>query len=632
MDDELLVFNGLDGDTGKYLTEPRPVADIAAVVRGDKPPDPEHLAELKARAEEGEAHYALVEGLDPKDLAQAGWGVIFAFGADPAIRAALQPLLDLRRSQATQKDERLYREFVDDAAYRPGESKTDFVGRHGAGAGGPVDPRKIPYYLMIVGDPETIPFRFQYQLDVQYAVGRLAFPAVEDYARYAQSVVAAERGEVARPRQASFFAVQNPDDRSTELSANEVVKPLSAWTAGDQPLWSVKTVLPADAKRARLEEILGGGETPAFLFSGSHGMGFRNGHARQFAHTGGIVCQDWPGPQWDGGNPRDFYVAAEDIASDAQVAGLIAMFFACFGAGCPKMNDFAAMDKLAERNQIAPQSFVSALPQRLLAHPKGGALAVIGHVDRAWGTSFRWKKSGQQLQTFQSTLKRLLEGHPVGSAMEYFNNRYAELSSDLNVELEELKWAKKPDDSFLAGMWTASNDARNYCVIGDPAVRLALAELPRRPEREVIAVAAAAPVAAAAAGEGDPAQFGLFDPLREAGAGLGGTIQTMAERMAQALERTLTNLTTLEVSTYVTSELGAARVENGRVAGAQLRAHTRLSLDGDTHVCVPEDAGQLNQALWKVHCDSVAQASAHRAEMLKLAASAVSSLLGVLKK
>ena len=164
---------------------------LSEVVRGETL-DKKHLDELKwFYGQRTEATFAPKEGADPKDLAQTGWGVIFAYNADESVtaklREALRELLDHRRSQAAKVKENYYREFD----YRPGETKQQFLERYGAGPG-PADSDKVPYYLLLVGDPSEIPFRFQYQLDVQYAVGRLHFPTMEEYAQYARSVVTAE--------------------------------------------------------------------------------------------------------------------------------------------------------------------------------------------------------------------------------------------------------------------------------------------------------------------------------------------------------------------------------------------------------------------------------------------------------
>jgi len=481
-EEPLLWFNGLDGRRGSYLTPPMPareIADLACGAAVDRP----GVRELQAWVArgEGKARRGLKEGLDPSKLEEAGWGVIFPRSADSArLREALAPLLDLRRSQAGRQRECFFREFAGDDGYCEGESKVAFLTRHGAGPG-PADPEKVPYYLLLVGDPEAIPFSFQYQLDVQYAVGRLCFDDLEDYRRYAESVVAAESGAVERRPRACFFAPANPGDPATNSTNAHLVQPVAAEVRREQPGWDVETLLGEEATRGRLGGLLD--EAPAFLFAACHGVGFPAGDPEQRDCQGALVCQDWPGPA-PGVLDREHYFAAEDVGEQARVHGLVAFCFACFGAGTPRWDDFTRKSQ-GERRALSSGAFLGRLPQRLLSHPRGGALAVVGHVERAWGFSFVWPDAGPQITAFESTVRRLLDGKPVGWAMEFFNQRYAELTSDLAAEVEALGFGKQLDETVLADLWTASHDARNYTIVGDPAVRVAVTPTtPKEVQRE----------------------------------------------------------------------------------------------------------------------------------------------------
>jgi Peptidase family C25 len=466
IDQDILTVNGVNGATGEYLLKV-PSQRIAEVARREFSMASTDLRELRRwHQQTTEPHFGFQVGVDPGELSQAGWGLIMPVDADPAIREALEPLRSHRRSQAKDR----YREFIGEDGYRPGETKQDFLARYGAGAG-PVRPARVPYYLLIVGNPETISYSFQYQLALQYAVGRIHFESIDSYASYATSVINAEIVKTARPPRAVFFGPENPDDVVTKLTTSRLVSPLARNVEMPKG-WEATTVIGEAATKKRLSRLLGGEETPALLFVASHGVGFPNGDPRQLPHQGALLCQDWPGPVALNPIPQEQYLSGDDISADSSLQGLIAFCVACFAAGTPRADDFRYQAFFDERAS-APNAFLAQLPQRLLGNPSGGALALVGHVERVWNTSFREDAAYKQLATFERTMSRLLGDYPIGSALEYFRQRYAELSTDLNSELEELyQYGKKLNASELAEMWTANNDARSYTLIGDPAVRL----------------------------------------------------------------------------------------------------------------------------------------------------------------
>ena len=159
---DLLFFNGINGASGDYLLPPLSAEQLSKIAQGEEfDPDTLEDIELKKRQKEVPG-FAPIEGVDRKNLAETGWGVIFAYDADPAIREALSELLDHRKKEATQQHERYYQEYTGLQGYRYDkaknqyESKKNFLARQGVGPG-PADPDQMPYYLLIVGDPAPLP-------------------------------------------------------------------------------------------------------------------------------------------------------------------------------------------------------------------------------------------------------------------------------------------------------------------------------------------------------------------------------------------------------------------------------------------------------------------------------------------
>ena len=406
------------------------------------------------------------------NLEDTGWGVIFAANAPAAMRDSLKELLDHRRKQAVPKRESYYREFTGANGYRPGETAQRFLARFDAGSG-PANPEKMPYYLLIVGDPAEIPFEFQYALDTQYAVGRIYFETLEEYARYARSVVLSEiehaEGRFNLPKQLTVFATEHPTG-ATQLSMNLLARPLLAELPEKAPNWYVDHRLGEAATKAHLAKILDGPQAPAVLFTLTHAIAYNLEDKNQRTRQGALVCQDWKSER---PSPDQSY-SGDDVTGQGNLLGTIIFTFGDYTAGTSEFDSFPDFG-MKQPRRLAARTFLAQLPQKLLSHPKGGALAVIAHVDRAWTHSFvtQGEKTTSDIGVFRKTFLRLMQGQTAGSAMTDFNQRYAFYSSLLADELNKVVFYNaKREDYKLQQMLTQTIDARNYILIGDPAVRL----------------------------------------------------------------------------------------------------------------------------------------------------------------
>jgi hypothetical protein len=406
---------------------------------------------------------------DVNALEQVGWGVIVAPNVDPGVRFALEPLIQLRREQAV----KYFREFPASGGYQDGDSGGRFLSRQGVGQG-QVAPERVPYYLLLVGSPNDIPFRFQQQLDVNYAVGRLHFDSLDAYHNYALNVVASERSSSLQVQQGIVFAPKILGDLHTTSMDHDLVMPLANELRGRTGDWTISLLSGEEATKNRLNDILGGLDPTAFLFAATHGVVLSGGDPHFNSTQGALVCQEWSGPatplrsSTNTGLSRDAVFGAVDLMREGEgMRGAIALFWSSFSAG------FGSLDA---RPNAPRNASIAALPQALLGERSIGVLAVMGFVDRLLGFSSPHLPAVDRYRDAVSrAIRMLMTGARAGVAAQSFDEAYAELSVALSSVHEKRRYGQEINPAELVGLWAATNDMRNVVLLGDPAVRLGAA-------------------------------------------------------------------------------------------------------------------------------------------------------------
>src|SRR5258706_6441052 len=93
-----IVANGINGATGDYLLPPQTEAEAAGMAV--QPQDKDELNLLRGLFQQSsQPHLGALFDVDLSDPKDAGWAIVFHTDEDPAVKAAMQPLIDHRQKQ-----------------------------------------------------------------------------------------------------------------------------------------------------------------------------------------------------------------------------------------------------------------------------------------------------------------------------------------------------------------------------------------------------------------------------------------------------------------------------------------------------------------------------------------------------
>jgi len=412
------------------------------------------------------------------DLAQwqdprVGWGVVLPdrdglSDADKAVAADAPAAI--RRLIAARGNAPVFR-------YRPDVGRDGRLQRYYphrgpaslrlSGTRGTVGDAAVPRYLLIVGSPEQIPWRFQYRLQTDAFVGRLDLdPAGLD--RYVDALLNDWPGHQRDVDAPLLWAVDHGHPDITFLMRKTIAETLfKAFDAdGFHPLLLT-------GAQARLEDFYAGlkQHQPAFVLSSSHGATFPLNDLIQLkAQLGAMLDADH---------------ALLDIGALLRAwnpTGAIWYAHACCSAGADRPSTFQGLvdeqsslgRMLAAVAGIGPCT--APLPRALLGSERPLA-AFVGHVEPTFDWTLRDPDTGQRMTDalIVDTLYTALHSAarpPVGLAMDGYYDAVAGLLLDHLDAIEAFNNHEHDAETRARKAKLLAMDRLAMVVLGDPTVRL----------------------------------------------------------------------------------------------------------------------------------------------------------------
>jgi len=469
-----LVGNGIDYTTGARLFKPIEDTDFGSKIEERWKKREKSIRSITRATTFATTFRGRIErdrAVDLGDPKSAGW-TFLVNKTDPQVAEyieILRPLAEFRgmknpEAPMTYADESMdqWFEWIQENYYWPYSSEM-------------MNP---PHYILIIGNPDKVPFHFQSFLDCVASVGRVDFNSLDDLKTYVDKIIRLENSEPIVSKEAVFFAPDGGEMDPTYFSRKYMAEPL-ADLVNTKLGFKTKKIMGNDATKDNLVNALS--ETnPALIYTASHGIGAVGASTTIQEMVNGAVCCQTAEEQL---TDKDLFMASDVPAFQPFLEGSIFFQFACFGYGTQKESEYSFW--FGEEPLVFASDFVAALPKRLLAHPKG-PIAFIGHMDTALLHAFDDPNSPEiatrmhpRMSPFIRAVETLLKVQPVGLSMEDMNKRYdlgnATLTSTFDL-LERGKIERTPQVmARLADTFLTRSDAQNYMVFGDPAARLNIA-------------------------------------------------------------------------------------------------------------------------------------------------------------
>lgn len=337
-----------------------------------------------------------------------------------------------------------------------------------AGAPRGLAPAALPYYLLIVGGPEAVPWDIQFLLNETRAVGRLALEG-KALDRYVARLRDGWAGSACDIRSPFVWAVDHGPDDITRTMCDSLARPVFAKYSGDPDLAGATmsggrdTAATADDLRAGL------GRKPGVVVTTSHGMtGPLDDPAALRRQLGWLVDSNH-----EAVDPSSLFEAWEPD-------GAVWYAHACCSAGSRSPSHFSGLFDVATSigrilaGVAASGSAVAPLPQALLG-AKQPARGFVGHVEPTFNWTLQHPDNRQfltsSLQTF--LYDNLYRGQPIGHAMRVHYERVLGLAAEHDLSRDLFNSGGAGDhETLLLYSQVAMRDIRSTVLLGDPTVAL----------------------------------------------------------------------------------------------------------------------------------------------------------------